>query len=227
MITAIIIGRKGSKGFPNKNHYEINGLPLAWYSMHSACKVEEIDKVFVATDDNKLMEMAKTFDFGIVKLPPKICDNTALAGDAYRYAYRLIPKSDILVLLMCNAYAPPEIISKGIKILQKRPELDSAVTVSRYNMYSPIRAKRIVNGLLESAIKMKGNEDRNSTGDFWFSDCGAYIIRPHCLFEDGIAPQKWIGKKAYPLKQECGLDIDFEWQIGQMEWHIKSSLQQK
>ena len=69
-------------------------------------------------------------------------------------------------------------------------------------------------------FKYFGNEndlncDRDSQGDVWFADMGCSIVRPSCLenIHSGLLPQKWMGKKIYPLKQEAGLDIDYEWQF--------------
>ena len=47
MIVALLLGRKGSRGFPGKNTLPILGHPLAWYPMRVAKAVNEIDRVFI------------------------------------------------------------------------------------------------------------------------------------------------------------------------------------
>ena len=47
MICSLILGRKGSIGFPGKNLYNINGHPLAWYPMQAALNTPEIDQNFI------------------------------------------------------------------------------------------------------------------------------------------------------------------------------------
>ena len=42
MICSLILGRKGSEGFPGKNLYPINGYPMSWYPMMAAKKTPEI-----------------------------------------------------------------------------------------------------------------------------------------------------------------------------------------
>ncbi len=39
------------------------------------------------------------------------------------------------------------------------------------------------------------------------------IIRPENLdsLEDGLLPQRWMGKKILPIYNEAGLDMDYEW----------------
>jgi hypothetical protein len=60
--------------------------------------------------------------------------------------------------------------------------------------------------------------------DVWFADVAVSIIRPENLdnLEDGMLPQRWMGKKILPIYNEAGLDMDYEWQIGQVKWWIKN-----
>ena len=52
---------------------------------------------------------------------------------------------------------------------------------------------------------------------------GCSIVRPHCLenLEAGLLPQKWMGQKIYPIYQEAGCDVDYEWQVPVVEWWIQ------
>jgi hypothetical protein len=238
MVIALIMGRKGSKGFPGKNTYPVLGKPLAWYPMNAARICAEVDKAYLSTNDERLMQLASENGIEIIHRPPELCTDEALGERVYEHAYRHARDVhsgidvELIVLLMCNA---PTItsatLSEGIKILRTHPEYDSAVTVSRYNMWSPLRARRIErDGLLHPFVPFEaiGNQnelscDRDSQGDAWFADMGVSIIRPRCLeqIEDGLLPQKWMGQKIYPLKQWGGLDVDYEWQIPQIEFWLK------
>ena len=55
-------------------------------------------------------------------------------------------------------------------------------------------------------------------GDVWFADVALSVIRPKNLenLESGVLPQKWMGRKILPIYNEAGLDIDYEWQLGQV-----------
>ena len=239
MVIALIMGRKGSKGFPGKNTSEISGKPLAHYPMSAATRCPDVDKVYLSTDDEQLMALAEENNVEVIKRPPELCTDEALGEDVYVHGYNLAKEKnkaqdiELIVLLMCNAATiVPETISEGIKILRENPGYDSAVTVSKYNMWSPLRARRIEkDGLLKPFIPFEAfgdpktlNCDRNSQGDVWFADMGVSIIRPECLenLEDGLLPQKWMGQKIYPLKQWGGLDVDYEWQVPQVEYWLKN-----
>ena len=238
MNVAIIMGRKGSKGFADKNLYKVLGKPLAYYPMKAAMDCAEIDVVYLSTDDERLMDLAKENGVEVIVRPPELCSDGALGEDVYHHAYNTIKdlnkgqEIELIALLMCNApTVVAKTISDGIKVLKDNPDFDSAVTTSRYNMWSPLRArKEDADGLLQPFVPFevfgdpsKLSCDRDSQGDVWFADMGLSIIRPRCLdnMDDGLLPQKWMGQKIYPLKQWGGLDVDYEWQVPQVEFWLK------
>ena len=162
-----------------------------------------------------------------------------MGEDAFVQGYRVIRDKckgegrdvELVVLLFCNAATIlAETIDHGIDMLRANPLYDSAVTVSCYNMWSPLRARRIgEDSLLHPFVPFEvfGDPDtlscdRDSQGDVWFADMGVSIVRPHCL-EDlsyGILPQKWMGQKIYPIKQRAGCDIDYAWQVPGVEFWL-------
>ena len=240
MIVAILMGRKESKGFPSKNLHKILDRPLAYYPMRAAKECSEIKKVYISTDDEKLMELAEENEIEIIRRPPGLCTDEALGEDVYAHAYNIVKEAttpvelEQVVLLMCNcATIKSNTISEGIAVLRENAEYDSAVSVSRYNMWSPLRARKIdKDGLLHPFVPFESfgdpktlNCDRDSQGDVWFADMGVSVVRPRCLenIKEGLLPQKWMGQKVYPLKQWGGLDLDYEWQIPQVEFWLKKN----
>ena|SRR3989338_3017018 len=241
MITALLIGRKGSVGFPGKNLYPVLGRPLSIYPMMAAKSSRFIDKVYLSTDCDSLMKLALENNIEIIKRPGELCTNEARGLDVFLHGFKVIKERnkgkniEFIALMFCNAATIlTETIDKGIEALRKNPDYDSAVTVSKYNMYSPIRARKIDdNGLLKPFVHFEAIGDpttfdcnRDSQGDVWFADVAVSIVRPRCLenAEDGLLPQKWMGKKIYPLKQWGGLDVDYEWQIPQVEYWLRKNL---
>ena len=238
MIVAIVIGRKDSTGFPGKNLSPVLGNPLAFYSMAAARNSRSVDKVFISTDDKDLMGLARANNVNVITRPPELCTKEALGEDAFVHGYYEIKKQnpskdiEIVVLLFCNAATvTSDLIDEGIRVLRENPKVDSAVSVSTYNMWSPLRARKIgEDGLLHPFVLFEAfgdpktlNCDRDSQGDAWFADMGLSVVRPECLesLDDGLLPQKWMGQKIYPLKQWGGLDVDFEWQLPQVEYWLK------
>ena len=242
MNPAIIIGRKGSTGFPGKNTFPVLGRPLCAYPMLAAKNAWYVSDVYVSTNDEKIAEIAKKHECEIIDRPPELCSTEALGEDAFVHAYHLIKEAadrkgeeiEFVVLLFCNSITIlARTIDEGIEKLWEHRDYDSAVTVSCYNMWSPLRARRIgPDGLLHPFVPFETfgdpktlNCDRDSQGDVWFADMGVSIVQPHCLekIDEGLLPQKWMGQKIYPIKQRAGCDIDYAWQVPGAEFWLREN----
>ncbi len=239
LIVALLIGREGSQAFPGKNIYPLLGKPMMEYPLKAALDAKTVDKVYISTDSEKIKEIGRKHQALIINRPAEFCGNTALGENVFIHGFNFI-KSDLaqknesielIILMHCNSPTIlPETIDEGVRVLREHPDYDSAVTVSRYNMWSPLRARKIgQDGLLHPFVPFETfgdpktlNCDRDSQGDVWFADMGVSIVRPRCLehIENGLLPQKWMGQRIYPLKQWAGCDVDYAWQIPQVEYWI-------
>ena len=241
MIVAILIGRDGSTGLPGKNVSPVLGKPMLVWPLIAARAVNEIDRTYVSTDSARIKELARGVGARIIDRPAHLCTKEALGEHAYQHAHAVVSaelakegkEPELYVLLMANApTVSPAQLREGIAALRAKPDYDSAVTVSCYNMWSPLRARKIgPDGLLHPFVPFETfgdpktlNCDRDSQGDAWFADMGVSIVRPRNLdrLEDGLLPQKWMGQKIYPIKNEGGLDVDYAYQMPQAEWWLKT-----
>ena len=75
----IIPARIGSTRFPKKVLYEIDGLPMV---ISTAKRVEDIDEVVIATDDEEVMETAKRYGFKAVLTNPRHKSGTDRVNEA-------------------------------------------------------------------------------------------------------------------------------------------------
>lgn len=239
MIVALMIGRKGSKGFPNKNIKKILGRSMCEYPLLAAKKSKFVKKIFVATDCEKIKKISKRYSSIIIDRPNYLNGDKALGEDVFHYGYKIISnhleqKIEFYVLLHANSPTiSNKLIDKAILFLRKNKKIDSAVTVSIYNMWSPIRARKLQkNGLLKPAISFKNfikngkiNCDRDSWGNIYFADMALSVVRPRCLenISKGLLPQKWMGKKISPILNIGGLDVDYSWQVPQAEYWLRKN----
>jgi CMP-N-acetylneuraminic acid synthetase len=234
MIAAILVGRGGSVGIPKKNIFPILNRPLMAYPLLAAQNSKFVDTVYVSTESKGIMDVAKKYGAKIIDRPAELATSEAILEDVFVHAYEYIKtqeKEDIelIILLMCNAVSVlPETIDKGIEILRSKKDFDSAVTVSGYNMFTPIRARKIgEDGSLIpfDQFNFKIDSNRQKLDTVYFHDCGASVIRPKCLekIDEGLLPQKWMGKKIYPLTQEGVLDVDYPYELPIAENWLKTN----
>ena len=237
MVVALMLGREGSEGFPGKNTHPVLGRPMMSYPLLAAKSATLVDEIYVSTDSDNIKNIAQEHGAKIIDRPLELATKEALGEDAYVHGFRCISEQlgappDLTVLLFCNA---PTILAKtideGIRILLEDPSLDSAVTVSAYNMWSPIRARKEgPDGLLLPFVPFEAfgnlkavNCDRDSQGDVFFADMSVSIVRSRCLedLDFGVLPQRWMGRRIYPLKQWGGCDVDYAWQVPSVEYWLR------
>ncbi len=185
------------------------------------------------------MAVGARYGAEIIVRPPELCTPEALGEDAFAHGYQVIRDRlagegetvELMVLLFANAATiTGELIDRGIERLRADPTPDSAVTVSRYNMWSVPRARKLGDdGLLHPFVPFEAfgdpatlNCDRDSQGDVYFADMGASVVRPRCLehLEKGLLPQKWMGQRVAPIHSWGGCDVDYEWQIPGVEYWL-------
>jgi hypothetical protein len=169
-----------------------------------------------------------------------------LGEDAFVHGYNEIKRRikkegldiDLIVLLFANgATLNKDLIDQGVDILRNDESFDSAVTTSVYNMWSPLRARKLdTDGCLNPMVPFETfgdprtlNCDRDSQGDVHFADMSVSVVRPKCLenLSEGLLPQKWMGQRIAPIPNWGGCDVDYEWQIPMVEfWLRKHGIQE-
>lgn len=240
MIAALMIGRAGSTGFPGKNTYPVLGRPLAAYALLAAQDARHVDRIYLSTDCPKLATVGRQMDAELIERPPHLATKEALGEHVFVHGYQEIARRasaageslELMVLLFANApTVTAQLIDQGIEALRADPGLDSAVTVSAYNMWSPLRARRVAaDGCLQPFVPFETfgdprtlNCDRDSQGNVYFADMGLSVVRPHCLehLDDGLLPQKWMGRRIHPIQSWGGCDVDYEWQLPMVEFWLR------
>jgi CMP-N-acetylneuraminic acid synthetase len=238
---ALMLGRGGSSGFPGKNLRSVLGRPMMAYPLIAARDSRHVERVYVSTDSEEIMEVAREYGAEIIVRPPELATPEALGEDAYKHGYyvvkELLADEGETVELVCCLFAnspciTAELVDQGIETLRGDETLDSAITVSRYNMWSPLRARRLTGeGILQPFVPFETfgdpatlNCDRDSQGDVWFYDSGVVVARPRNFehLDEGLLPQKWMGRRIAPIESWGGADVDYEWQIPMVEFWLRA-----
>ena len=240
MICALMLGRANSSGLPGKNMMPVLGRPLMAYPLIAASDSRRVDRIYVSTDSGEIAAVGRSYGAEEISRPAELCTDEALGEDAYRHGYEVIRDRladegedvELLVLLFANAATiTADLIDQGVDKLRADGSLDSAVTVSRYNMWSPLRARQLDDdGVLQPFVPFEtfGDPeslscDRDSQGDVWYADMGVSVVRPHCLEPGyGILPQRWMGRRIAPIESWAGCDIDYEWQLPAVEFWLRA-----
>ena len=115
---SIILARKGSKGIKNKNLIKIKGKPLIFWSIKAATSSKKIYKVFVSSDDKKILNYATKYGAHAIHRPKKLSDDLATSESGWLHACKIIEKKiDFKYVVALQATSP----------YREKKDLDSAI----------------------------------------------------------------------------------------------------
>jgi len=102
-VIAVIPARGGSKSVPGKNIRPLAGTPLIAWSIIIAKQVQEIDRVIVSTDDDKIADISRQFSAEVYPRPVELATDDALVIDALKDLIRTLKAEqefpEVLVIL--------------------------------------------------------------------------------------------------------------------------------
>src|SRR5271168_1608848 len=84
-VVAVIPARGGSKSVPGKNIRPLGGKPLIAWSIATAKKVADVDRVIVSTDDAKIAGISRDHGAEVYERPAHLATDTSLVIDALKY----------------------------------------------------------------------------------------------------------------------------------------------
>jgi CMP-N-acetylneuraminic acid synthetase len=213
-IAALLTGKENSS-FKNKNLKKINNIPIFLYPCIEAKKINEIDRFFVSSDSNKILNECSKMGFFQIKRPKYLSEKNTLHLDVLKHSLMVMQKNnyfpDILLVLLANA---PIIKSRWIldciNILKKDKKITAVVPVVENNDNHPLRAKRIREGFLREFINNKKNtsSNRQDLEKCYFLCHNFWLIKVKSILENrGDNPWKFMGKLVRPYIVKRSIDI--------------------
>lgn len=234
MIVSLLIGKAESTGVPGKNVRKLLGRPACEYGFIAASNCSYVDKLFVSTDSDEIARIGSEYGAVHIARPAHLATPESLTEDVFTHALEKIeeniggPVDMVTVMFANNPAIDVSLLDEGIRRIKDDPSYDSAFSVSQYNMFSPARAKRVLeNGEIRPFIDLNVLGDissiRDSQGDCYFVDFSVQIMKRICIteIESGQKPLKWIGRRPLALFNDYGFDIDTEWQFTVIEGWLR------
>lgn len=211
----IVPARKGSKGIPNKNTKLLNGKPLINYTLDYASKVSTgLDKVCITTDDNKVRELAKKYDFDILKRPSKLATDSSSMNDVVKHVIEKYNRQGIFfkAFIILQPTSPVRHINDFNKIeLLYTPEIDMVVSVrkARENPYYLLYEEN------SSGFIAKSKEliitRRQDAPEVYCLNGSIFMINPKSLEKSDISNFKKLVKFEMPYERSTDIDDSTDW----------------
>ncbi|KJF71935.1 acylneuraminate cytidylyltransferase [Agrobacterium arsenijevicii] len=107
-IIAVIPARGGSVGLPGKNLRPFNNVPLVGRTILTAKASRYISEVYVSSDSDEILDVARKFGALPIKRPAGISDSTASSEAALTHALMTLDREntispEVLVFLQCTS----------------------------------------------------------------------------------------------------------------------------
>ena len=210
-VLAIIPARKGSKRLPSKNKLNLNGKPLISWTIESAKKSKFIDCIVISSDDEDILNIAKSYDLEPPFIRPDFLSNDeAKTLDVIIHSIDLYKSHnknfDIVILLQpTSPLRDSDDIDNSLRLINNKNK--SIVSVSESD-HSPEWSNVLPPDLsLKSFIKEEIINKRSQDLPTYYKINGAiyvaeidYLLKNKSFFGDK--------SKAYIMPKNKSIDID-------------------
>ncbi|SQH74670.1 N-acylneuraminate cytidylyltransferase (CMP-N-acetylneuraminic acid synthetase; CMP-NeuNAc synthetase; CMP-sialic acid synthetase) [Shewanella benthica] len=86
MNIALITARGGSKGLPRKNILSLGGKPLIAWTIQAALKSNEVDRVYVSTEDLEIANISRDWGAEVIPRPASLAEDTTSSEAVVEHA---------------------------------------------------------------------------------------------------------------------------------------------
>lgn len=181
-IVAIILARGGSKGIPKKNIINFCGEPLINWSIKQAKNTKNISSVWVSSDNEEILEIAKTEKVEIIKRPKKISTDKSSSELGWIHAINEIEKKQKIDLVVALQVTSPIRESKDLeKAIRKfrKTNADSMFACSKLEDFFVWEKKKAKYSSLN--YNYKNRKRRQKVKEQYLENGSFYIFKPEMI----------------------------------------------
>ena len=214
-IYAFIFARGGSKGVPRKNVRRFIDKPLMEHSIELAKNINQIDKIFVSTEDEKIADIVKSNNINLINRPKELAEDHSAEWDAWHHAIQHLKneKDDFDIFVSLPTTAP---LRKDIDVINCINALNKDIDI----VVSIVKSQKspwfnMVYRNQNSEIKLILNNDevynnRQATPDIYDLTTVAYVTTPKFILSSkGVFDGKVVGVEV-PLERAIDIDTEFD-----------------
>tara|TARA_B100000965_G_C19493994_1_gene714348 strand:+ start:378 stop:1043 length:666 start_codon:yes stop_codon:yes gene_type:complete len=202
-VIALIPCRGNSKGIKNKNLINFFGKPLMYWTIKELRSSKFIDKIFVTSDSQKILNYAKKLKVGIIKRPMKISGDRSGSESALIHALKKINlNSEIIVFpQVTSPLRPKSVFDKAIKFFIKK-NYDSLFSSSKVHNF----IWKYKKGIFLPNYNYKKRPMRQEINSFYDENGSFYIFKTKKFLKH---KNRLFGKiGTYILEKKYSFDID-------------------
>lgn len=184
-IIAIILARGGSKGIPKKNILDFCGKPLIVWTIQQCISSEFISEVWVSSDSDEILDIAKQYSVKTIKRPHSISDDKSTSEEAWQHAIEEIEKNNKIDFVFA-----PQITSP----IRETKDIDNAIKLFLSKKYDSLFSSCIaedlffwennkVNNMRSVNYDYRNRQRRQDIQEQIIENGSFYIFRPKIIKE--------------------------------------------
>lgn len=223
-IIAIIPARGGSKGIPRKNIKFLAGKPLIAWTIESALKSRNIDRVIVSTDDEKIAGISKRYGAEVIKRPKKLATDRARMIGTIFHVLSVLKKENLDIVVLLQPTSP----------LRTSLHIDEAIDKFFKEKYDSLLSScpshafiwRVKKGRAAPVnYNFKKRQRRQDINPEYKENGAIYILERKNLIKKQTIPNGKIG--LYVMPEENSVEIDTKFDFWLCEVIIKNYVKKK
>lgn len=206
-IVVLIPARGGSKGIPNKNIIDFQGMPLIQHSIEYAKQSKYIDNIYVSTDNSEIKLISINCGATVIDRPKNISRDESSTESAIQHFVDTISldlDSIIVLLQPTSPLRPSNSLDEILKEMVDK-NLDSIFTISALHPLT----WNIIDGKIKSNYNYKQRPRRQDFTDnqILYDENGSVYIFSLSMFKEN---KNRIGGKIgyFVFNEEYGKQID-------------------
>jgi len=217
-ILIIIPARGGSKGIPRKNLRVLNGYPLIYHVIQTALKSKFVPDVYVSSDDEEILTMARKFGASTHKRKKSLADSHTTLDPVVINAYQdIIQKTHRNYQLVVTVQPTSPLLSvktldDAIQNILKKSQIDTLISATddthltwktSGNRFVPDYKKRVNRQELPPVYR----------------ETGAFLMARPENFKEGSRLGKNIDLFLVPANEKIDVDHFEDWSV--CEFYLK------
>lgn len=211
-IYAFVFARAGSKRLKNKNLLDLAGKPLVQHSIDFALSSDFIDRVFVSSDSEEILEIANNRGAEAIPRPPELATDESPEIESWKHAVDFVVSrygdfDKFVSLPPTSPLRRSEDVKSVIEALKPGVDYSVSITKSSHSPWFSIVTRNsdgLVRPLIEPEKPLYRHQDAPESYDLTavaFATTTDYIKKVNHLWEGLVS--------GVEVPRETSIDIDF------------------
>ena len=214
-VIAVVIGRAGSRGLPNKNVLPVAGQPMIRHTINDALATACVDRVVVSTDGGAIANAARSADVEVIIRPEELAHDNATVDSAVRHAVETVDDdAPIIVVLYANVPVRPACLLDRAIALLVETGADSVQSYCDVGKYHPFWMMQVDAGTSRVTAHIENSVfRRQDLPPLVIPDGGVIAVTHASMFRvDPVRPHAFLGDDRRAIITQPGevVDVDSE-----------------